>query len=70
MGILELFDWRTQRYNGQGSDTLPHLDYGISPGLKNIPFYGDNKAVIGALNGETKADCLRSIKWTVRPEGI
>ena len=58
VNIEKLFKWKTQRYNGQGEDSLPHLDYDISPGLKHIPFYGDNKAVIGALTGETKADCL------------
>jgi len=69
MGLQDLLDWSTQRYNGQGSETLPHLKYDKSPGLKNIPFYGDNKAVEGALTGRTKADCLRSLKWTVPPEG-
>ena len=37
--------WGDASPRGQGSDILPHLEYAKSPGLKNIPFYGDNKAV-------------------------
>ena len=69
MNIENLCDWTTQRYNGHGKNDLTHLDYTEYRGLTKIPFYGDNKAVIGALTGETKADCLRSIQWTVTPEG-
>ena len=69
MKIESSFSWTTQRYNGHGKNDLTHLDYTEYRGLTKIPFYGDNKAVIGALTGETKADCLRSIQWTVTPEG-
>lgn len=69
MKIASLFSWSTQRYNGQGKNDLTHLDYTEYPGLTRIPFYGDNKAVVGALTGETRADCLRSIQWSVKPEG-
>lgn len=59
-----------QRYNGQAKDTLPHLDCDVHTGLKFIPFYGDNRAVNGALLGTQKADALRSIKtWGHFPEG-
>jgi len=54
---------KTQRYNGAAEDKLPALDCDVHVGLKNIPFYGDNKAVIGALDGTQKADALRSITW-------
>ena len=72
MGIDKLTDlsFKHQRYNGQASDRLPHLDCSIHEGLKNIPFYGDNRAVNGALTGTQKADALRSIKtWGGKVNG-
>ena len=72
MGIDQIPELRLQhqRYAGQAGDQLPHLDCELHTGLKFVPFYGDNRAVHGALLGTQKADALRSIKtWGTLPEG-
>ena len=58
---------KTQRYHGQAGDRLPAIDCSIHTGFNFIPFYGDNKAVTGALDGTTKAHVLRSITWGTSP---
>ena len=72
MGIDKLSDLplKTQRYSGQAENRLPHLNCDVHEGLQYIPFYGDNRAVNGALTGTQRADALRSIKtWGKKPEG-
>ena len=47
--------WNTQLYNGLATDRKLLVDNDIHPGLNHIPFYGDNRAVVGACQG-TQSD--------------
>ena len=64
----KLFNFKKQAYGGLGKDTVckHFVDYTVYDGLKGIPHYCDNRAVVGGINGTDKSTGLASVRMDVK----